>query len=50
MSLLSQGYQYLTETRFDQMEPVLEILRRDIVARRGAEGAARQGGAISLDS
>ena len=32
VSLLSQGYQYLTEQRFDQMEPVLEILRRDIVA------------------
>ena len=31
VSLLSQGYQYLTEQRFDQMEPVLEILRRDIV-------------------
>jgi glutamine synthetase len=32
VSLLSQGYQYLTETRFDQIEPVLEIVRRDIVA------------------
>lgn len=32
VSLLSQGYQYLTEQRFDQMEPVLEILRRDIGA------------------
>jgi glutamine synthetase len=32
VSLLSQGYQYLTETRFDQMEPVLEHLRRQIVA------------------
>ncbi|MHC2772731.1 glutamine synthetase [Bradyrhizobium liaoningense] len=32
VSLLSHGYQYLTEQRFDQMEPVLEILRRDIVA------------------
>jgi glutamine synthetase len=32
VSLISQGYQYLTETRFDQMEPVLEIVRRDIVA------------------
>jgi glutamine synthetase len=31
VSLLSHGYQYLTEQRFDQMEPVLEILRRDIV-------------------
>jgi glutamine synthetase len=32
VSLLSQGYQYLTETRFDQIEPVLETLRRDMVA------------------
>jgi glutamine synthetase len=32
VSLLSQGHAYLTETRFDQMEPVLETLRRDIVA------------------
>lgn len=30
--LLSQGYQYLTEHRFDQMEPILEILRHDLVA------------------
>lgn len=32
VSLLSQGYQYLTEQRYDQMEPVLEIVRRDILA------------------
>ena len=32
VSLLSRGYQYLTETRFDQIEPILEILRRDLVA------------------
>jgi glutamine synthetase len=32
VSLLSPGYQYLTETRFDQLEPVLEHLRRDVVA------------------
>ncbi|MBR0786797.1 glutamine synthetase family protein [Bradyrhizobium iriomotense] len=32
VSLLSHGYQYLTEQRFDQMEPVLEILRRDVIA------------------
>jgi glutamine synthetase len=32
ISLLSHGYQYLTEQRYDQMEPVLEIIRRDIVA------------------
>jgi len=32
VSLLSHGYQYLTEQRYDQMEPVLEILRRDVLA------------------
>jgi glutamine synthetase len=32
VSLLSHGYQYLTEQRFDQMEPALEIFRRDILA------------------
>jgi len=32
VSLLSQGYAYLTETRFDQMDPVLEMLRREIIA------------------
>jgi glutamine synthetase len=32
VSLLSQGYAYLTETRFDQMEPVLETVRRDVLA------------------
>jgi glutamine synthetase len=31
VSLLSHGYQYLTE-RYDQMEPVLELIRRDVVA------------------
>jgi glutamine synthetase len=31
VSLLSHGYQYLTEQRYDQMEPALEIIRRDIV-------------------
>jgi glutamine synthetase len=30
--LLSHGYQYLTEQRFDQMEPALEIIRRDVLA------------------
>ena len=30
--LLSPGYQYLTETRFDQIEPILESVRRDVVA------------------
>lgn len=32
VSLLSQGYQYLTESRFDQLEPVLELLRAPLVA------------------
>src|SRR5437763_3012988 len=32
VSMLAQGYQYLTETRFDQMEPVLEVVAPDVVA------------------
>jgi glutamine synthetase len=32
VSLLNTGYQYLTEQRYDQLEPVLEILRRDLTA------------------
>jgi glutamine synthetase len=32
VSLLNQGYQYLTETRFDMLDPAVEILRRGIVA------------------
>ena len=32
VSLLSHGYQYLTEQRYDQIEPVLDVIRRDIVA------------------
>src|SRR5262249_23586908 len=32
VSLLLQGYQYLTENRFDQMEPILEIVRRRVGA------------------
>lgn len=32
VSLLSHGYNYLTEQRYDQMEPVLEIIRRDVMA------------------
>jgi len=32
VSLLNTGYQYLTEQRYDQLEPVLAILRRDLVA------------------
>jgi glutamine synthetase len=32
VSLISQGYQYLTETRLDQIEPILETVRRDVMA------------------
>ncbi|MGA7810998.1 glutamine synthetase family protein [Bradyrhizobium sp.] len=32
VSLLSQGYQYLTEQRYDQMAPALDIVRRDVLA------------------
>jgi glutamine synthetase len=32
VSLLSHGYQYLTEQRYDQMEPALDIIRRDVLA------------------
>ena len=32
VSLLSHGYQYLTEQRYDEMEPALEIIRRDVLA------------------
>ena len=32
VSILTQGYQYLSELRFDQMEPAVEIIRRDIAA------------------
>jgi glutamine synthetase len=32
VSLIAQGYQYLTENRFDQMEPILEKIRREVVA------------------
>src|SRR5215510_6794826 len=32
VSLLAPGYQYLTEQRFDQIEPILEHVRRDVVA------------------
>ncbi len=32
VSPLSHGYQYLAEQRYDQMEPVLDIIRRDITA------------------
>jgi glutamine synthetase len=30
--MLAQGYQYLTETRFDQLEPILENVRRHVIA------------------
>ena len=30
VSLLTQGYQYLTESRFDMLDPAIEILRRGI--------------------
>ena len=30
VSLLNQGYQYLTESRYDEMDPILEILRTNI--------------------
>jgi len=32
VALLHQGYQYLTELRYDQIEPALEALRADLVA------------------
>jgi len=32
VSILTHGYQYLSELRFDQIEPAAEIIRRDIVA------------------
>ena len=32
VSLLSHGYQYLTEQRYDQMAPALDIIRRDVLA------------------
>ena len=31
VSLLNKGYQYLTEQRYDELDPVLELLRRDLV-------------------
>jgi glutamine synthetase len=30
VSLLTTGYQYLTENRYDMIDPVMEILRRDL--------------------
>jgi glutamine synthetase len=31
VELLHQGYQYLTEWRYDRIEPALEVLRRDLL-------------------
>jgi glutamine synthetase len=31
VSLLTLGYQYLTELRYDQLDPVLDLIRRNIV-------------------
>jgi glutamine synthetase len=30
VSLINQGYQYLTESRYDELDPILEILRTNI--------------------
>ncbi|MEI6158443.1 MAG: glutamine synthetase family protein [Roseococcus sp.] len=32
VALLTQGYNYLTELKYDQIDPVLEILRREVQA------------------
>jgi glutamine synthetase len=32
VSLISHGYQYLTEQRFDQIEPVIDLIRADVMA------------------
>jgi glutamine synthetase len=32
VALLHQGHNYLTEQRFDQIEPIVDILRRDVMA------------------
>jgi glutamine synthetase len=32
VELLTQGYQYLTEVRYDAIDPVAELLRRDLAA------------------
>lgn len=32
VALLHQGYNYLTDQRFDQLSPIVDILRRDIAA------------------
>jgi glutamine synthetase len=32
VSVIAPGYQYLTETRFDQTEPIVELVRRNVEA------------------
>ena len=32
VEMISPGYQYLTEQRYDLVEPILEIVRRDVIA------------------
>ena len=32
VELLAHGFQYLTEARYDELEPVLELIRRDVAA------------------
>ncbi|MEM8644773.1 MAG: glutamine synthetase family protein [Pseudomonadota bacterium] len=32
VELMAQGYQYLTETRYDELEPICEVLRSNLVA------------------
>ncbi|HEY1245308.1 MAG TPA: glutamine synthetase family protein [Hyphomicrobiaceae bacterium] len=32
VSILTQGYQYLSELRFDQLEPAVELIRADLLA------------------
>jgi glutamine synthetase len=32
VALLTQGYQYLTEARLDQMQPILDVLQREVMA------------------
>ncbi len=39
--MLSSVYLYLTETRFDQLEPILETIRRDVVGARSAAALGR---------
>ena len=41
VSLLTQGYQYLTESRFDMLDPAVEILRRGVEAARPAVALGR---------